>query len=303
MLRFSPPRGRRIEVADVLDCRIGGAESNVAVAAARLGIDASWMSKVPDSVLGRRVVSALRAQDVEPAVVWSEEGRQGLYFIEPAGPPRGTNVVYDRSHTAVATARPNELDTDLVADAEVFFTTGITPALSERLFETTEALLNHSAFSGFDLNYRGKLWSRAEAKDGYEALLPSVDLLFAPAEDVHGILEVAGSPAEMAETLRTRYDCETVVVTCGADGAVARTATDTIEQSTFEAETFDPIGTGDAFVGGYLARHLRGASVAESLRYAAATAALKRTIDGDLALISEREVESVIDEDASTIDR
>jgi len=303
MLRLSPAIGERIETADQLDCRTAGAESNVAIAAARLGVDATWLSKLPDSVLGRRVVSDIRSHGVDPAVVWADEGRQGTYYVEQAGEPRGTNVVYDRSHAAVTTADPSEFDTTRVTDADVFFTTGITPALSETLFETTQTLLETSSFASFDLNYRSKLWSPDEAGDAYEALLPAVDLLFAPEEDARETLGLAGGPEAIAEQLRTAYDCETVVVTRGAEGALAETATETIEQPAFEAETLDPIGTGDAFVGGYLSRHLRGQSVGEALRYAAATAALKRTIAGDIALVSESEVEDALDDDSDEIDR
>jgi 2-dehydro-3-deoxygluconokinase len=83
----------------------------------------------PDSPLGRRV-----RDDVRPEIVWSSEGRQGTYYIEQGTEPRGTDVVYDRSQAAVTTAGLEELPTGLIDDAGVFFTTGITPALSETLF-------------------------------------------------------------------------------------------------------------------------------------------------------------------------
>jgi 2-dehydro-3-deoxygluconokinase len=303
MLRLSPPAGKRIESADSLECRTAGAESNVAIAAARLGTETAWLSKLPDSVLGRRVASDVRSHGVDPRVVWTDEGRQGTYYIEPAGEPRGSNVIYDRADAAVTTATPDEFDTDVVADADVFFTTGITPALSETLFETTERLLTESGTVGFDLNYRSKLWSPAEAREAYDALLPSVDLLFAPERDARSILDISGEPADMVELLQSRYGCDTVVLTRGDEGAIAGSATGTVEQPAFEADTVDPIGTGDAFVGAYLSRYVQGASTEEALRWGAATAALKRTIAGDIALVSKQEVAAVLEADAGGIDR
>jgi 2-dehydro-3-deoxygluconokinase len=303
MLRLSPPSGERIEAADSLECRTAGAESNVAVAAARLGAEAAWLSKLPDSVLGRRVAGDIRSHGVDTRVAWSDEGRQGTYYIEQGGRPRGSNVIYDRAGAAVTTATPEELDTELVPDADVFFTTGITPALSETLYETTETLLAESETTGFDLNYRSKLWSPPEAREAYDALLPSVDLLFAPERDVRSILEVSGEPADMVELLQSRYGCETVVLTRGEEGAVAGSSSETLEQPAFEADTLDPIGTGDAFVGAYLSRYVRGASTEEALRWGSATAALKRTVAGDIALVSEDEVEAVLTEDGGGIDR
>lgn len=303
MLRLSPPPGDRIEATETLDCRTAGAESNVAITAARLGADTAWLSKLPDSVLGRRVASDIRSHDVDTHVVWSEEGRQGTYYIEQGGAPRGTNVIYDRAHAAVTTATVEELDTGAVEKADIFFMTGITPALSEQLYETTRRLLEESSTAGFDLNYRSKLWSEREAREAFDDLLPLVDILFAPERDARSILDVSGDPKALAESLRSRYECETVVLTRGEEGALARTANETVEQDAFEAETVDPIGTGDAFVGSYLAKHVEGASLQEAMEWGVATAALKRTIAGDIAYVSPAEVESVLESDESGIDR
>jgi 2-dehydro-3-deoxygluconokinase len=185
----------------------------------------------------------------------------------------------------------------------VFFTTGITPALSETLAETTQTLLGTETTTAFDLNYRGKLWSPDEARATYEDLLPAVDLLFASERTARSVLGCEGTAASIADGLRTAYDCEIVVVTQGADGAVAQTASDTVTQSTFESETLDPVGTGDAFVGAFLSRYVRGASLAEAMEWGAATAALKRTIAGDLAVVTPGEVESVISQTGADIDR
>jgi 2-dehydro-3-deoxygluconokinase len=303
MLRLSPPRGERIEATETLDCRTAGAESNVAITAARLGADVTWLSKLPDSVLGRRVAGDIRSHDVDTRIVWSEEGRQGTYYIEQAGPPRGTNVIYDREHAAVTTVTVDELDTEAVSAADIFFTTGITPALSEQLYDTTKKLLDTDSWTGFDLNYRNKLWSESEARAAFDDLLPAVDILFAPERDIRAIFEVSGDPETLAETLRARYECETVVMTRGEDGALARTATETVKQGAFHAETVDPIGTGDAFVGSYLKQSIEGASIAESLEWGAATAALKRTIAGDIAYVSPDEVRAVLDDETDGIDR
>lgn len=303
MLRLSPPPNTRVLDADEFGVQAAGAESNVAVAAARLGIDATWLSKVPDSMLGERVLTELRSHGVRPAVVRSSSGRQGTYYVEHAGAPRGTNVVYDRSNAAVTTATPDELDTTVVDDCSLFFTTGITPALSETLEATTKTLLERADQTAFDLNYRSKLWSTETAKATYESLLPSVDILFAPERDTKSVLGIEGDAESIANTLRSQYDCSTVVLTRGDEGALAVTAEGTITQPAFETETADPIGTGDAFVGGFLARHLVDAPVSECLEWAAATAALKRTIEGDVALVSPSEVQSVLGATTNEIDR
>jgi len=303
MLRLSPPSGERLETANQLEYRTAGAESNVAVAASRLGTEAAWLSKLPDSPLGRRVRNDVRRHGVGTQICWSEAGRQGTYYLEQGGEPRGTDVIYDRGNAAVTTATPDDLATDAIADADVFFTTGITPALSATCFDTTERLLELAGRTAFDLNYRNKLWSVDEARAAFDDLLPLVDVLFAPERDAKSILDTSGEPAEMAADLRDRYGCETVVLTRGEKGALARTPEGTFEQPAFESETSDAIGTGDAFVGGYLSRMVRGAGVERALAYGAATAALKRTIDGDIAVVTESEVEAVLDDRTDGIAR
>ncbi|MEM4781560.1 MAG: bifunctional 2-dehydro-3-deoxygluconokinase/2-dehydro-3-deoxygalactonokinase [Halalkalicoccus sp.] len=307
MLRFSPPGNERLETTTELEVRAAGAESNVAIAASRLGADAVWTSKLPDSPLGRRVTGELEGYGVEAEPVLSEAGRQGTYYLEFAGEPRGTNVVYDRADAAVTTARAEELPTDRIREAEWFYTSGITPALSSTLEETTEALLETARNAGtetaFDLNYRSKLWSPEEAREVLEGLFEHVDVLVTAVRDAENVLGSEGSDEEIARALADEWDFETVVLTLGAEGALAVRDGEVIRQPAFETETHDPIGTGDAFVGAFLARRIAGDDVGRALEYGAATAALKRTIPGDVAVVTPEEVERVIDAEGSGISR
>ncbi|SNR34797.1 bifunctional 2-dehydro-3-deoxygluconokinase/2-dehydro-3-deoxygalactonokinase [Halorubrum vacuolatum] len=301
MLRLSPPHGERLETTRELEARAGGAESNVAVGAARLGVDAAWFSKLPDSPLGRRIVSELRSHGVRTGVSWAdpETTRLGTYYLEHGGEPRGTSVIYDRADAAITTVTPAELPTGVFETAERFHTTGITPALSESTAETTRALLRAAGEAGmsrsFDLNYRSKLWSPEAAREAYEELFGEIDLLFAPYRDARTVLDREGKAIEVAHGLAAEFDFETVVVTRGEKGAIALREGEVHRQPVFEAETVDAIGTGDAFVAGFLAKRLRGGDVADALEWAAATAALKRTVGGDLAVVTPEEVEAVVD--------
>lgn len=303
MLRLGVPEGERLERADRLIVHPGGAESNVAVAAAALGVNAVWVSKLPDSPLGRRLTGDLRRHGVEPLVTWSDDGRLGLYFIEPTGAPRGTTVIYDRDQAAVTTATPDELPVDRIVATDCFYVSGITPALSDTLEATTTHLLERAPLAAFDLNYRSKLWATDAAGETYRELLGDVDILFAADRDARSTLDVSGSARAIGAELLSTYDLHLVVVTRGAEGAVAVTDDGTLEQPTFEADTVDPIGTGDAFVGGFLADYLAGEDTASALEYGAATAALKRTIEGDWAVVTREEVERVVEEGVVEIDR
>ena len=117
MLRLSPPADGRPETATGFDVAVGGAESNVAVAAARLGLDAAWLSRVHESPLGRRVTGELRRHGVDPAVTWTDRGRQPTYYVESGDTPRGVDGVYDRRDSPLRAARPSDLPRDRIADA------------------------------------------------------------------------------------------------------------------------------------------------------------------------------------------
>ena len=307
MLRLSPPGHERLETTAELEVRAAGAESNVAIAAERLGATATWTSKLPDSPLGRRVVGELEQYGIDTDIVWSRRGRQGTYYLEHGGKPRGTNVIYDRSNAAVTTAEPQEFDVDLIQGAQVFFTSGITPALSSTLRETTAQLLNAAQQGGtttaFDFNYRAKLWSPEEARDTLTKLFPGIDILVIAARDAHTVLGYEGDPRQLAHKLGSQFEFQTVVVTRGSQGALAWHDSVVHDHDAYETETLDPIGTGDAFTGAFIARRLAGDDVGTALEYAAATAALKRTIPGDVALVTKDEVEAVVQEESDGISR
>ncbi|WP_435127530.1 bifunctional 2-dehydro-3-deoxygluconokinase/2-dehydro-3-deoxygalactonokinase [Halobaculum sp. D14] len=309
MLRLSPPEGTRLETARELDARIGGAESNVAVAAASLGLDAAWLSKLPDSPLGRRVTRDLHSHGVTTDVAWddADDARLGTYYLEQGGEPRGTDVVYDRADAAITTVSADELPSASLADADYFYTSGITPALSDAAEDATADLLDAARSAGattaMDLNYRSKLWTPDEAAAACERLFPSVDVLVVAERDAAEVLDRDGDAVEVAHGLATDHGFETVVLTRGARGALALHAGEVHEQPAYDADTLDPIGTGDAFVGGFLAKRCRGGTVPESLEWGAATAALKRTLSGDLVVVTPEEVEAVVSERAGGISR
>jgi len=309
MLRFSPPDEVRLETADRYDVHVAGAESNVAVAAQRLGLDTVWLSKLPDSPVGRKVAGELRNHGITVDAVRddSPEGRQGTYYFEQGQRPRGSEVVYDRARASVTTATPSELSTEQFGEASCFHTTGITPALSETLESTTAELLKRAqdagALTSFDVNYRSNLWEPDDAARVLTDLFPDIDLLVVAERDARTVLDAEGDAETIARDLGSEYGFEATVVTRGGDGALALVDDTVFEQPTYEAADAYPVGTGDAFVGGFLAQYLRDASVPDALSWGAAAAALKRSVPGDMAVISPAEVREVVAGQTETLSR
>jgi len=307
MLRLSAPQGERLERTEELDVYVGGAESNTAIAAERLGAVSTWLSALPDSPLGRRVAAELRSHGIDTEIAWTDDGRQGLYFVEHGGEPRGTNVIYDRADAPIATVGADQFDPSVFDQARLFYTSGITPALSEQARDTTYHLLQGAREAGLrtamDVNYRSKLWTPEEARATLTKLFPALDVLFIAIRDAKTVLGYEGNATELANHLIAEYDLQTVVVTRGEHGALAIHDGVVHEHEVYEADTYDPIGTGDAFVGAFLARRLSGDDVGRALEYAAATASYKRTIAGDIAAVTKEEVEALIESGAEDVSR
>src|SRR6516225_2080446 len=132
MIRLSPPNFQRLEQAQSLDVRVGGAELNTAVALARLGRQTAWVSRLTRNPLGRLIANRAREAGVSTEhVVWTDEDRVGLYFLEFGAAPRASSVLYDRRDSAIAAVKAGMVAWDKVfAGAKWFHLTGITPALS-----------------------------------------------------------------------------------------------------------------------------------------------------------------------------
>ena len=169
MVRLSPPDFKRLEQTTTLDLNIGGAELNVAVGVARLGLKSAWVSRLPENPLGRMIANKARELDVDvSSLIWDKNGRAGLYFLEFGATPRPTAVVYDRVDSSFSRLQPGEVDwKNLLGSTKCLHLTGITPALSKSCAAATLEALQLARESGcrisLDLNYRAKLWSPEEA--------------------------------------------------------------------------------------------------------------------------------------------
>ena len=174
MIRLSPPHFERFEQANSLDVRVGGGELNVAVGVSRLGLRSTWVSRLPKNPLGKLMENRARQAGVDTSnLVWSADGRMGLYFLEFGAAPRASSVLYDRAQSAISLVKPGEINWEKVFQgAKWFHTSGITPALSDSAaavtLEALKAAKRAGATVSYDLNYRGKLWTpdKAQASPG-----------------------------------------------------------------------------------------------------------------------------------------
>ncbi|MFW6075258.1 MAG: PfkB family carbohydrate kinase [Chloroflexota bacterium] len=299
MIRLAPPDHERLETATSLDCSIGGTESNLAAALVRLGRSANWISALPENPLGRRIAGEIRRHGVDTRnVVWRDDSRAGVYFLELGTGPRPTRVIYDRASSALATLPVQAVDPALATASKIFHLTGITPALSSNCAEICLRLADSARDAGrnvtFDVNYRSLLWTPEQASEGLQPFLDRASVLFCGLADARTIWGLDGEPNEVAAELIDRSTASVVVLTLGAEGALARRRDGrSVEQTAQEVEAVDPVGAGDAFAAGFLHRWLDDpGDLPGALRSGVALAGIAMTIPGDLAVITPAELET-----------
>lgn len=282
MLLAVPPAPGRLRHAPSVLLKMGGAESNVAIALARLGIPSAWAGLLGDDEPGHLVLDRIRAEGVDTRAARRVPGRPtGLYLREEvAGQVR---VYYYRQGSAASTMAPGALDLDCLDGATYLHLSGVTLALSADCGEFVTWAAQEARSRGlkvsFDVNYRSRLWEPDTAREAVEKVLPHVDLLFVSAEEADALW---GWPDE-AVGLRRLAEAgpREIVLKRGRHGATLWLDEERVDAEPFSVREIDPIGAGDAFAAGYLAAALRGEGPRERLRTANALGALCVSTLGD----------------------
>jgi 2-dehydro-3-deoxygluconokinase len=292
-----PPSPGRLRHAASLSLSIGGAESNVAIGLARLGIPASWISVLGDDELGELVLHRLRAEGVDTSGVRRIADRAtGLYLREEvAGRLR---VYYYRSGSAAATLSPNAFDPSMLQGAAFLHLTGITGALSQECAEFLPWAATTARDAGvrvsYDVNYRSRLWEPTAAQAATEALLPLIDVLFVGHDEANALW---GWETDTALEQLSKIGPSEVILKLGADGCAAMINGEQLTSPGFPARQLDPIGAGDAFDAGYLAASLWGWAPEKRLRAANAMGAFCVQNLGDYeGLPSRRELDAFLEQ-------
>lgn len=276
---------------------VAGSESNVAIGLARLGHHPAWIGAVGNDEPGRLIQRTLRAEDVDTGFLrLTDDSFTGfIAFDQPVHDV--TRVSYHRRGSAGSLLAADECLAALRACAPLFLhVTGITPALSDTARAATTSVVRAAAEAGvrvsLDVNYRSRLWSRADAADCLRELLPQASIVFASDDE----LDILSDAEDPVVALRSA-GIDEVVVTAGARGACVHTAQGSIHRAADPVTVVDSIGAGDAFVAGYLSATLDGSDVESRLSRATACGAYCVGGYGDwealptraeLALLTER---------------
>ena len=327
MMRLNPEGYQRFTQATRFEASYAGGEANVAVSLVNYGMDAAYVTKVPAHDIGQCAINELRRFGVDTSLILRGGERLGAYFVEKGASQRPSKVIYDRAHSAIATAKAEEFDWEKIfAGADWFHWTGITPALSSELAQACLDACKAAKAMGIrvscDLNYRNKLWSREEAGKCMAQLMPYVDVCIANEEDAKDVfgIEAAGTDItggklnhegyiSVAKQLADRFGCEKVAITLRSSisandndwaGMLYDAATDSaVFSKSYHIHIVDRVGGGDSFGGGLIYSQLTGKNDQDSINFAVAASCLKHTIEHDFNMVSVAEVEKLAGGDGS----
>jgi len=325
MLRLMTPDFLRIEQADAFNAIYDGDEAIVAVSLARFGMEACYLTKLPQNALGDTCMKRLRAQGVDTRYIASGPGRLGINFYETGASVRPPRVIYDRADSAFANAQPEDFDFDgIFKDAAWFHFAGITPALSEQTAGLTvlavEAAKRNGVTVSCDLNYRRKLWPPEKARAFMMPLMKRVDVCIGNEEDaelmlglkpggtdvVKGRLDIGGYKTMFRE-MKEIYGFSHIGCTLRESHSASDNGWSVLcydgrefcQSPHYEIRLVDRGGGGASFAAGFIYGLTNHFPLQETADFAGAASALKHTVYGGFNLVSLEEVVELAKGDAS----
>lgn len=325
MLRLAPNGYYRFFQNDQMQATFGGGEANVAVSLANYGMDASFVTKLPTHAIGQAAVNSLRGLGVDTKDIVRGGERVGIYYLEKGASQRGSVCIYDRAYSAIQLAKREDFDWDKIFDgADWFHFTGITPALGQNLVEICIDACKAAKAKGIkiscDLNYRGKLWSREEARKAMTELCKYVDVCISNEEDAKDVFGIEAENTDIyggkldkegyksvAKQLMDTFGFEKVAITLRSSisandndwAAMLYDGENYCFSKEYHLHIVDRVGGGDSFGGGLIYSLLSGKDTQSAVEFAVAASALKHSVEGDYNRVSVSEVEKLAGGDAS----
>ena len=325
MLRLAPEGYYRFVQANSFGATYGGGEANVAVSLANFGIDTAFVTKLPAHEIGQAAVNELRKFGVDTSRIVRGGNRIGIYFLEKGASQRPSKVIYDRAHSAIAEASPEDFDwNEIFQNANWFHFTGITPALNDTLaaicLEACKKAKELGLTVSCDLNYRNKLWSREKAGQVMSELCKYVDVCIANEEDAADVFGIRAANTDVtkgavshegykdvAKQLAGRFGFSKVAITLRESlsasdnnwAAMLYDGTEFYFSKKYAVHIVDRVGGGDSFGGGLIYACLNQYDPQSTIEFAAAATCLKHSVEGDMNMVSVSEVQKLAGGDGS----
>lgn len=306
LLRLSPPNYEKIRTTNSFVINFGGAEANVAVSLANLGVDSTFFTVLPKNDLGKSAISYLKSNDVHASKIILDGERIGTYYLEEGVAVRASQVIYDRKYSAFSEYDYSDVDLEQILKGyEWLHLSGITPALSQNCRVLIEKALiiakKLNMIVSFDPNYRARLWGWEEARDVLTNYMPYVDILIgieplhlynAEGKDIKDGLPMQPSYKEINRVYReldAQFHFKAIARTVrfvhsGSNNSLMAYLYmngETFESTKFNFDIVDRVGGGDAFSSGLIFALMEQMEPQKAVNFAVASSVMKHSIRGD----------------------
>ncbi len=331
MLRLATPGYLRFSQTNELSATFGGGEANVAVSLANYGMDAEFVTRLPENDIAAACVKDLHKHGVKTNHIVYGGDRMGIYFLETGAVARASKVVYDRAHSAISEIKPGMIDwVQVLAGADWFHWTGITPAISQGAADVCLEAIQTANRLGIlvscDLNYRKNLWKYGKkASEVMPDLVAGCDIILGNEEDAEKVFGIKPEGFDVTATagevnaaefesvctqLMQRFPrARKVIITLRGSinanhntwGGVLYDGKQLFQSPRYDiTHIVDRVGGGDSFMGGLIYGLLTyPQDDQQALNFAVAASCLKHTIYGDYNEVTVKEVENLMKGDGS----
>lgn len=331
MLRLATPGYLRFSQTNELSATFGGGEANVAVSLANYGMDAEFVTRLPENDIAAACVKDLHKHGVKTDHIVYGGDRMGIYFLETGAVARASKVVYDRAHSAISEIKPGMIDWEQVlAGADWFHWTGITPAISQGAADVCLEAIQTANRLGIpvscDLNYRKNLWKYGKkVSEVMPDLVAGCDIILGNEEDAEKVFGIKPEGFDVTATagevnaaefesvctqLMQRFPrARKVIITLRGSinanhntwGGVLYDGKQLFQSPRYDiTHIVDRVGGGDSFMGGLIYGLLTyPQDDQQALNFAVAASCLKHTIYGDYNEVTVKEVENLMKGDGS----
>lgn len=298
----------RLERAHTASIAIGGPELNVAAAWACLDLEAFWVSTIPDSAFGRRVLRASRAAGVDTRFVEQGEGRLGLKFVDAGVEPREQSIIVDTANSAFSRRRSGRYDWDTILDgASALYVSGDTLSVSASVrqdaIEAMSIANAHGLIVAFELDYQPDHWTEAEARRTFSGVVRHTDVLFTDRANLETFFGIEGSYDTVLRNAVERLGVAAIAMKRERSRGNGRVALEGLAMgqsaimSISRSHTVEVVsrgGANDAFAAGFLSQYLKDPSaIGRAAEFGAAMSALVQTTNGEMLIASRDEIEAV----------
>ena len=299
MMRLTPTNRTFIKDADLYHVYYGGSETNVLITLSSLGCDTEYVSVIPKNSIGDGAIRHLSKNNVSISNVVRKGNQLGIYFVEQGFGERPSNVIYDRDNAAIRDVELDDLDFDKIFEnAGYFFTSGISLALSNKTSNVAIELAKIAKEKGvkviFDFNYRSRLWSKEEAREKFNQIIPYVDICIGNLFDINTFFEFNGTDEEIIKSFLTKFSIKYLVHTTrkvftashnslvGNAYYLENNNLKHVQTKEYEFDILERVGGGDAFAGGTIYGLIKDYNnVKEAIEIGVACDVLKHTELGD----------------------